>query len=262
MLTWQLIINRRFGSGHWNMAVDDYLFQSLASKPGTIVRFYGWKRPTVSLGYSQKIQKVVDVDYCREQGIDIVRRMTGGKLVFHHREVTYSVCSSDTSVFTSKLGDSYRLISEALMRGLQKMGLTPSLSSPAPAHYTRGSLPCFSYPTRNEVEVGGRKIIGSAQKRVGETFIQHGSIPLEEDNELLKSLSFLPREEENVRMISLSEATGGPVGFNGVVPLFVEGMEEYFHVGFELKSFSGREKAAIRDIEGKKYGNRGWTFMR
>ena len=98
---WELIVEKVPIAGSLNMAIDDYLFQSLSSDHQTFLRFYRWERPTVSLGYSQDIRKVVDVNYCRKQGIDIVRRMTGGKLVLHHKEVTYSLCSSDEDTFTS-----------------------------------------------------------------------------------------------------------------------------------------------------------------
>jgi len=123
------------------MAVDDFLFRSLSSEPETYFRFYRWERPTVSLGYSQDIRKVVDVEYCRKQRIDIVRRMTGGKLVLHHKEVTYSLCSSDRETFTSTLADSYRLVSQALIRGFEKMGLKSYLADAPPNSYVRGNLP-------------------------------------------------------------------------------------------------------------------------
>ncbi|MGB6338672.1 MAG: hypothetical protein WBF32_02770, partial [Candidatus Aminicenantaceae bacterium] len=100
MKEWDLIIDDTLFDGSWNMAVDEYLYQSLTEEAHTIVRFYAWKNPTVSLGYSQKVLEVADVEFCKKHGIDIVRRMTGGKLVLHHKEVTYSLASSDTEVFT------------------------------------------------------------------------------------------------------------------------------------------------------------------
>jgi lipoate-protein ligase A len=260
MKKWDLIIDHAPLDGSWNMAVDEYLFRSLTEESQTILRFYGWKNPTVSLGYSQKVFEVADAKFCKKNGIDIVRRMTGGKLVLHHKEVTYSLASSDTEKFTATLADSYRLISEALMCGLKKMGLTPSLSSPAPQKYVRGNLPCFSYPSRNEVEVGGKKIIGSAQKRVGTKFIQHGSIPLEEDDDLLTSISFLEGANEEVRMISLSEALGSNVNFNQAVDVFVQGIEEYFGVQLDHRFLGEIENESVRQIQKDKYGNPAWTF--
>ncbi|MFQ6109269.1 MAG: biotin/lipoate A/B protein ligase family protein, partial [Candidatus Aminicenantales bacterium] len=228
--------------------------------PKTYLRFYRWKRPTASIGYSQKVSKVVDIDYCRKNGIDIVRRITGGKMVLHHKEVTYSVCSSDEEIFPPNLAGSYFLVSRALMRGLERMGLHPSLADSSPDFYTRGNLPCFSYPARNEVEVMGKKIIGSAQKRVGSKFLQHGSIPLEEDEELLKSVSTLPEKCSTIRMISLHKALGKKVSFDWAVEHLKQGFSEFFRVRFRLKTFNSDEMDAIRQIQRQKYENHSWTF--
>lgn len=260
MKEWDLIIDNIPLEGSWNMAVDDFLFQSLTEEPHTIVRFYAWKNPTVSLGYSQKVLEVADVEFCKRNGIDIVRRMTGGKLVLHHKEVTYSLTSSDSDIFTATLVDSYRLISEALMNGLGKMGLEATLASPAPQEYVRGNLPCFSYPSRNEVEINGKKIIGSAQKRIGTKFIQHGSIPVEENDDLLKSISSLKGVGEKVRMISLSNALGKTVRFDWTVGQFVQGIEEYFGIRLMRKTLRKDENEAVRQIHEEKYGNSAWTY--
>lgn len=242
------------------MAVDDFLFQSLSEKSQTYLRFYMWKRPTASLGYSQKVQKVLDVEFCKQNGIDVVRRMTGGKLVLHHREVTYSVCSSDVEIFSPTLAESYRLISEALIKGLEIMGLRPVLAEEPPASYTRGNLPCFSYPAQNEIEVDGKKIIGSAQKRTGFQFIQHGSIPLEEDDELLKSLSQLESEKNEVRMISLNQALGRSVDFEWVVGHLASGFSEYFGAILKSRVLNKKERKAISVIQKEKYENPQWTY--
>jgi len=260
MKEWDLIVDDTQLDGSWNMALDEYLFQSLSEEPQTILRFYKWKNPTVSLGYSQKVLEVADVEFCKKNGIDIVRRMTGGKLVLHHKEVTYSLASSDTELFTATIADSYRLISEALMKGLERMGLAPSLASPAPQEYIRGNLPCFSYPSRNEVEVDGKKIIGSAQKRVGTKFIQHGSIPLEEDDNLLTSISFLEGAGEEVRMLSLTEALGSSIDFNHAVNVFTQGICEYFGIHLKRRPLVENENETIRKIQKDKYGNPNWTF--
>ena len=260
MKEWDLIIDEAPLDGSWNMAEDEHLFRSLSEKPHTILRFYAWKNPTVSLGYSQKVPEVVDIEFCKKKGIDIVRRMTGGKLVLHNKEVTYSLTSSDTEIFTANLNDSYRLISEALMEGLKKIGLESSLASPAPQEYVRGNLPCFSYPSRNEVEVHGKKIIGSAQKRVGTKFLQHGSIPLEEDDDLLKSISSLEGADEKVRMISLTEALGRSIDFDRTVEVFAQGIEDYFRVQLKRRSLEEKENESVRQIQKAKYGNPIWTF--
>ncbi|MDH4258248.1 MAG: lipoate--protein ligase family protein [Candidatus Aminicenantes bacterium] len=257
---WSLILETNSHPGSWNMAVDDFLFRSLSDEPQTYLRFYRWKRPTASLGYSQDIRRVLDVEYCQKHGIDIVRRMTGGKLVLHSREVTYSLCSSDSRTFTSTLVDSYRLISQALIRGLEKMGLRPRLADAPPVSYLKGNLPCFSYPARDEIEIDGKKIIGSAQRRTGSKFIQHGSIPLEEDDRLLEVVSLLERNKGEVRMVSLSQALGRPVSFDRAVECLTSGISEFFNVRLTPKAFNTGERKLIAKIEKERYANPDWTF--
>jgi len=262
MLRWDLYVQEEAQSGSWNMAVDEYLFRSLEDVPRTVLRFYQWIRATASLGYSQKVRDVADLDFCRSHGIDVVRRMTGGKLVLHFNEVTYSLCSSDTDIFSSTLGESYRRISEALVRGLERMGLSPTLADAPPQEYSRGNLPCFSYPARNEVEVQGKKIIGSAQKRIGARFIQHGSIPLKDETDLLESVSFLKEQGGQVRSISLSQALGRPVFFDWAVDHLVSGIKDYFSIIPSRITLSEKDLRAIRAIEKERYSNPVWTAGR
>jgi len=259
---WKIIVDEVPLKGSLNMAVDEYLFRSLGDSPQTCLRFYQWEKPTVSLGYSQNIHKVLDVNICKRKGIDIVRRITGGKLVLHHREVTYSLSSSDTETFTTSLADSYRLISLALICGLDKMGIHARLASDPPPGYARGDLPCFSYPARNEIEVEGKKIIGSAQRRVGVCFIQHGSVPLEEDGSSLELISSLKKGESRERMTSLSQALGRKVSFAWAVEHLKEGFSEHLGISLKPKVFNEKEIKEIFKIGTERYDNDGWTFFR
>ncbi len=260
MKEWRLIIDKTPLPGALNMAVDEFLFRSLRDEPRTFLRFYQWAKPTASLGYSQAVEKVLDLDYCRRNGIDVVRRITGGKLVLHHREITYSVVSSDTEVFSSTVAESYRLISNALLCGLEKMGLQAKLAGPPPASYGRGNMPCFSYPARDEIEIDGRKIVGSAQKRVGRRFLQHGSIPLETNEQILKRISRADGANSEIGIASLSEALGRPVDFEWAVDRLREGIAAYFQVRLRTKVFAPEEVAAILELQKIRYENEAWTL--
>jgi lipoate-protein ligase A len=262
MKEWSLIIDPVPRMGPWNMAVDEHLFRSLGEAGETVVRFYRWARPTASVGYSQAIERVLDLDFCRRQGIDVVRRMTGGKLVLHDREITYSVCSSDASTFSSTLGESYRLISGALVRGLEEMGLSARLAGPPPPSYSRGIMPCFAFPARDEIEIDGRKVVGSAQKRLGHRFLQHGSIPLEAEPGLLRQVAAAGGAGAEVRLISLSEALGRQVTFEWAVGYLVGGLAEYFQARFSPRPLSAGDLEEVLRIERERYGNPKWTFGR
>jgi len=262
MKTWSLIVETAPLPGAWNMAVDEHLFRLTEQSPRTFLRFYQWERPTASLGYSQDAAKVVDAAFCAAHGIDIVRRLTGGKLVLHHREVTYAVASSDAAVFTETLRDSYRLISQALLKGLSLMGLAARLAETSPPAYVKGTMPCFAFPARDEIEIGGKKIVGSAQKRTGALFLQHGSIPLEKDEAVLAAVSRPGESEGNLGMTSLSEALGRPVDFDAAVGPLVQGFADFFGVAFERYALTSADKEAVRALQASRYGADDWTFRR
>jgi lipoate-protein ligase A len=244
------------------MAVDEYLFAAAQREHATFLRFYRWERPTASLGYSQDAARVTDLDFCRANGISVVRRMTGGKLVLHHRELTYSLASSDAGTFTDMLRESYRRISLGLLRGLELMGLDARLALSPPPAYARGTMPCFAFPARDEIEIGGMKIVGSAQKRTGPAFLQHGSVPLEKDEELLKRAARSEASDGGVRMTSLAEALGRPVPFVWAVERFSRGFAEFFAVNLEPLILGVAVSEEIARIEAERYGNEDWTLKR
>ena len=263
MKTWRLIVEPRPLPGSRNMAVDEHLFCRARTEPETFLRFYQWARPTASLGATQSVERVADLEFCRRRGVDIVRRITGGKLVLHDREVTYSVASADVEAFGPTLAESYQRISRGLMRGLELMGLAPKLASASPPEYVRSTMPCFAYPARDEVELDGLKIIGSAQKRTGVAFVQHGSIPLVKDEALLAAVARpgVPAGG-GAGMTSLSEALGREVGFAEAAGRFAAGMAEFFGVRMEPAVLSEREEETVARLETARYASDDWTFRR
>jgi len=242
------------------MAVDEYLFRLAKSSRNTYLRFYTWLRPAASLGCSQEVSKVVNLEECQRRGVDVVRRMTGGKMVLHHLEVTYSVASSRADIFSASLDGSYRLISEALVSGLKLMGLQPELSSTTAAAYARSNLPCFAYPARNEIEINNRKIIGSAQKRTGSAFIQHGSIPLAKELELLAAISFGLDPSRQGNMTSLFDELGRKVGYQEAAGYLQQGFEQFFGIRAAPLELNPDELHIIEDIETNKYSSPRWTL--
>lgn len=243
------------------MAIDEFLFNSLKDKGETVLRFYTWKRPTASLGCGQKVERVVDLEACRRLGINIVRRPTGGKLVLHYHEVTYSVCSSDIEIFPPTVDGSYQLISQALMAGLKLLGLKAEMATATENGYARSCLPCFVHPARHEVVIDGRKVIGSAQRRIGHRFLQHGSIPFSPHDDWLRQISRLHDLDLSSRMISLEEALGRKIDPKEVIPVFIEGFRQFFSLDLEEKPLSRAELKQVELIERSRYLQPLWTFQ-
>ena len=165
-----------------NMAWDELLFSKAEEIPGfTCLRFYGWKLPTLSFGRSQRWQRVYDPAELERIGGEMVRRPTGGKAVLHWGELTYAVASSESRFLENpSVHATYTLLSSALLRGLLHLGLRAEMVGKDPRGIVKTDLPCFSYPTRDEIVLENLKIIGSAQKRSKFAFLQHGSIPVED----------------------------------------------------------------------------------
>ena len=189
MNSWHLILDADL-DGASNMAIDAALLDEVehSPQPKTIVRLYRWKRPTISLGRNQKIDAAVDRDFCGEYGIDIVHRPTGGRAVLHDDEMTYAVASNDSRCFGDTIYANYKSVSEALCEGFRCLGV-PATLAPETRRVSTSingmDLPCFISPSRYELTVEGRKIVGSAQRRLRRSFLQHGSMPIACDREKL-----------------------------------------------------------------------------
>ena len=188
-------------TAEWNMAVDTSLLADCGR--GLIpltVRFYGWSEPAITIGYSQKAEAELDLKRCRELGIAVVRRPTGGRALLHHRELTYSIVAPmSLAPFSRGLKATFGAVSEALLAGLQCLGLRGGLNT---GKHKSGSGPrrspaCFASLNHCEITVDGKKLVGSAQKRTAKAFLQHGSVIIESDHDLFTSL--LKFEDEKQR---------------------------------------------------------------
>jgi len=191
-LSWKLIDDPAPRSGAWNMAMDEALWQDLEESAGgeCVLRLYGWDPPCLSLGFHQRLEDAVDAAYCREHGIDVVRRPTGGKAVLHEHEVTYAVAGSAAEArLGSGLAKAYAAVSGALKAALESLGFSVCAESRPARLFPGEAAPCFEVPTEHELLIGGKKVVGSAQRRGRRAFLQHGSIPLTLDYERLAGAS-------------------------------------------------------------------------
>lgn len=163
---------------------------------GPTVRFYQWKEPTVSLGYHQKPQ-VLDFERLAESDVPWVRRPTGGAAVLHSEELTYAI------VLPGPIGkdcwnDIQRMVGEAITRSLRSMGVPAQLDEKGePLSALPNRTSCFTRTSRWEVTCHGRKIVGSAQRRLDGSVLQHGSILMGNDH--LRIVDFLLMESEDMR---------------------------------------------------------------
>jgi lipoyl(octanoyl) transferase len=262
--------------GFTNMAIDEALLKVLAAERGVpTLRFYSWSPPALSLGYGQLTVGKIDLRRCMSLGIDVVRRSTGGGAVLHDHEVTYSVVlRADDPRLAPGLLASYLMISHALVRGLSYLGISAELvpiRRGALLSSGRTSPACFATLSSYEVAVAGRKLIGSAQRRVQDLIMQHGSIPLSHDLDKMRAVfdstlldgQSTPNElVYQDRMTSLQEAGGRAYDYAEVVAALSRGIAESWQVDLLPGSLTSVEKAHSAHLRATKYGSEAWTWRR
>jgi lipoate-protein ligase A len=168
------------------MARDHALAQCLGEGEG-VLRFYRWAPATVSFGRNEPARGRYSRELAKEAGVSFVRRPTGGRSVLHHRELTYALVFPLGALGGPK--KSYRRINEGLLEGLKLLGAGVELAREGAPSLPLEAGPCFRQPAPGEVVAMGRKLIGSAQGRIGPSILQHGSIILEGKQELLGRLT-------------------------------------------------------------------------
>ena len=210
---WQLLAEPDGRTGADNMAVDQSLLDESARSGAAFLRFYGWSPPCLSFGRNEPASTRYDRAAIERLGIDVVRRPTGGRAVWHDREVTYAV-AAPIAAFGS-LRESYRAIHARLAIALQRMGVPASLSPDPGSRFQLAGGACFACTVGGEVVVEGRKLIGSAQLRQGGAFLQHGSILLEGSQDVVAAVSRQPSAVSS--HTTLSEVLGRSVTFDEVV---------------------------------------------
>ena len=214
------VIDSGAGDAAWNMALDEALL-TLAGRGGIppALRFFSWEKPSLSIGSFQKADEL-DMERVMREQVPFVRRPTGGRAVLHDAELTYSVaCPIPSPFFPSDLMGSYKTTGACFLRGLGLIGvdaaLVPVSKNPdrKKANPMRGGNPlCFSSPSWYEVLLGGKKLIGSAQRRLKDSFLQQGSLLIELDIPGL--LSFMTFPDDAAREMAHQALSGKMTALN------------------------------------------------
>jgi lipoate-protein ligase A len=247
------------------MGMDEALLESvsrLISPP--VLRFYRWTPPAVSVGYFQGLREEVDPEACKRFGVDLVRRISGGGAVFHHAELTYSIIMPLSHPLAGRtISESYRILCPGVIEGLGLLGI--------PAQF----VPI------NDIHTGDRKISGNAQTRRMGCVLQHGTILLDLDVDLMFELLRVPPEkmkgkiirEVKGRVTSLRAVLGRELPFEEAVPVFTEGFRRALSLEFvspppetpfppEPDLPAPAEEARARALAAEKFASPAWIYKR
>ena len=234
-------------AGRVNMQTDERLAQALVDGSGLpTLRVYRWNPPAISLGWNQSFDEI-DLPHAAAEGIDVVRRPTGGRAILHSDELTYCVVMPAEG---KKILGAYEEISRALVHALRTLGIGAGMEKSQPhfpsLYREASAAACFSSAGRYEVKWNGKKLIGSAQRRYAcadgsEVVLQHGSILLGPDHKRLTKYLNLPSEDHRRRLADiLDEQTtdlrtilGSVVPPDDLADAVRRGFEEEWGIHFE-----------------------------
>ena len=255
------IITQGTNHAFFNMALDEAISEAVRQKlsPPTL-RLYGWDRPSLSVGYFQKVSDI-NIGYCDSKGYPVVRRQTGGRAVLHDSELTYSISSSGSSLFNGSLLENYTIISNAVISGLKLNGIDAKISFKKKRNTGHKNPACFNAVSYGEITVEGRKIVGSAQKRYKNGFLQHGSILLSFNaGELCNALR--SSNAENLKDIGAIKDYAPEISFNGLGQSLKESFEKILNIKMIPDDPTEFERNLAKELELGKYSTKEWNFRR
>ncbi|HEU4698812.1 MAG TPA: hypothetical protein VFS40_06520 [Gemmatimonadales bacterium] len=205
------------------MAADHALLERAARRGERWLRLYRWEPPCLSFGRHEPAARRYDRARIAALGLDTVRRPTGGRAVWHARELTYAVAAPAETFGT--LAETYHVIHATLARALRTLGAPATLAPPPARAAGVDAGACFAQSAGGEVVVEGRKVIGSAQYRQDGAFLQHGSLLLEDDQALVRAVSLgaAPEGQE----APLARVLGRAVPFDEAAAAVVEAARDW-----------------------------------
>ena len=225
-----------------NMAIDEALMETVGEVP--ILRIYGWRPAAVSIGYFQSMNEEVNFAKCREIGVDVVRRLTGGGAVLHECELTYSFISRE---YPKNIMESYRWICDAIVMSINRLGFDAN------------------FVPLNDIVIGGKKVSGNAQTRRNGVLLQHGTILLGVDVDKMFSVLKVPSEKLRDKIIK--DAKERVTSLTGTTfDDMATSLKTSFAAKFESKlitdALSTKEISRARWLANRKYSSKEWNLRR
>jgi len=230
-------------------ALDEAILDAhAAGKSPNTLHFYIRNRPTISLGYFQKISESVDLDECGRRKIALVRRKSGGSSIYTDSgQLIYGLVVHEDDLPADR-GESFRMICTAIANALGTFGLDAV------------------YRPMNDVEVGGMKVSGNAQLRRKGSVLQHGTIVVDTDMDqmdcVLRVLKIAPGVgvRPSKRVTTLASLLGGAHDMDLVKGALLRSFEDAFKVKFAAGPLSRVEQALVKKLVRERYSKKEWNL--
>lgn len=263
-MTTYRFLNTGTQSALLNMAIDEsILLHHIRKEAPPTLRVFQWQRPSISLGRFQDENREIELARCQEEGVEVVRRPTGGRAVYHRDEFTYSIVIGKEEGVPSGVVKAYAYLSQGLLSALRKLGLKAEISDERVQKMP--SAACFASSTQADLTSNGYKVIGSAQVWKDESLLQQGSFPL--DDHAAEFFSYLRFADEQARSVALEQYRKkttplhnfqASITWEEVAEAFRSGFSEELEATFEPGELSQSEWELAKELVETKYQQLSW----
>ncbi len=229
------------GDIYFNMALDEALLHYAVRNNQPIIRIYSWDKPSITIGYFQSVKDVLNESFLISNNIEFTRRITGGGSVIHFKELTYSIIMPTNL----NVRDSYKLICSSIIDSLKSLGITAK------------------YEPINDITINGLKVSGSAQTRMMNYLLQHGTLLLDIDRELMINALNIPKEKlekyGEKLVIGLNEVSN--ISLQELRNALIEGFSRNLNMEIVQSTIPRQVSIGLNALISK-YKSRGWKYLR
>ena len=261
------LLNMGKSNAAMNMAIDEAILVAQQEQPNPTLRFYGWNKPAFSFGYFQNIASEVDVEACRADGIELVKRMTGGGTVVHGWELTYTLILPRGAGELS-VSDAYRRIGQSLVMAFQQLGIPAqcyAVCSDSPGAvrnhtYRAEANICLTNPAEHDVMSDNKKLAGVSVRRSRNGIMFQGYISL--DTPPAAILARVSKDPEVQEILSEKSTAINTDGRSITRNALIQAISETFNLGiaFHSGTLSSAERAQAETLVETKYATASWNF--
>lgn len=253
-----------------NMALDECLlnWHNEGRIPPTL-RFYGWSYPSLSAGQFQKVDRSINFDGITKHNCEFVRRLTGGSAVLHDDELTYSIVVSESHPnIPQSITEAYYILSKGVLEGYKELNIHADYAIPEREMLKERTEVCFEKTAYYEMIVDGKKISGNAQTRKNGILLQHGSIPMSIDEDMLfemfkfSSDSLRKRQQKNFskKAISINQLTSKSHTYEELADAFLKGFKRGLNIDVEPLVLTDANWLEIKKLAEEKYRTKEWNM--
>lgn len=242
-----------------NMAIDEAILTAQQEKPNPTLRFYDWTTPAFSFGYFQDIATEVDLEACHVEGIELVKRMTGGGTVVHGWDLTYTLILP-RQAGEMGISETYHLLGKSLVKAFEKLNI-PAECYTDKADSTQSSENiCLTNPAENDVMCNGKKLAGVSVRRNRNGILFQGYIALDmPPDPILKRVSKHPEIQEMLREKSAAiNMKGRFITRSSLTQAICETFE--VEITFNSGKLLETEKTQAETLANTKYATKAWNF--